>query len=90
MIIEFILHIFLGLINFILSLFTLPGMPTSVLNAINSAVPFMTLPVSIVKTYVGDEFFVSLLNLVILLISFNILLRPAIWLYNKIRGSGGS
>lgn len=88
MIIQFILSIFFGLINFILSLFTLPGMPAPVLNAFNAVIPFMTLPISIIKTYVGDAFFVSLLNIVIILVVFNSLLRPGMWLYNKIRGSG--
>lgn len=88
MIIQFILSIFFGLINFILSLFTLPGMPAPVLNAFNAVIPFMALPISIIKTYVGDAFFVSLLNIVIILVVFNSLLRPGMWLYNKIRGSG--
>lgn len=87
MIIEFILSIFFGLINFILSLFTLPGMPSVVLNSFNEVVPFMTLPISIIKTYIGDAFFVSLLNLLIIIVVFNSLLRPGMWLYNKIRGS---
>ncbi len=88
MIIEVLLFIFFGLINFILSLFTLPGMPSVVLNAINAVIPWITLPVSIIKTYVGDSFFNSLLNLVILVIIFSVSIRPALWLYNKIRGSG--
>lgn len=88
MIVEFILSIFFGLINFILSLFALLGMPAPVLNAFNEVIPFMTLPISIIKTYVGDAFFIGLLNILIALIVFNSLLRPGMWLYNKIRGSG--
>lgn len=88
MIIQFILTIFFALINFILSLFTLPGMPAPVLNAFNAVIPFMTLPIAIIKTYVGDAFFIGLLNILIALIVFNSLLRPGMWLYNKIRGSG--
>lgn len=88
MIIEFLINIFLGLIGFILSLFSLPGMPAPVLGALDSAIPFMTLPVSILRTYAGDAFFAGLMNLVLLLFAFSILWRPAMWLYNKIRGSG--
>lgn len=88
MIVQVILIIFFGILNFVLSLFTLPGMPTVLLNALNAVIPFITLPISIIKTYIGDAFFVILLNVVLLLITFNVLIRPGVWLYNKIRGSG--
>lgn len=88
MIVQVILIIFFGILNFVLSLFMLPSMPTVLLNALNAVISFITLPISIIKTYVGDAFFVSLLNVVLLLITFNVLIRPGMWLYNKVRGSG--
>lgn len=88
MIVQVILIIFFGILNFVLSLFMLPSMPTVLLNALNVVTSFITLPISIIKTYVGDAFFVSLLNVVLLLITFNVLIRPGMWLYNKVRGSG--
>lgn len=88
MIVQVILIIFFGILNFVLSLFMLPSMPTVLLNALNVVISFITLPISIIKTYVGDAFFVSLLNVVLLLITFNVLIRPGMWLYNKVRGSG--
>lgn len=88
MIFELIIGAFFSVLNFIFSFMALPAAPLIFVDAINSVVPFMAVPIAVVRVYVGEQFFVAMITLIIAAFSLFILLRPAMWLYNKIRGAG--
>lgn len=89
MIVQLIIDAFLSILNFIVGLIHLPAAPLVWYDAINKVLPFFAIPVSVLRTYVGPQFFDAMLLMVSLAIAISITLRPSMWLYNKIRGSGG-
>ena len=89
MIIEFILSLFFGILNFLLGLFSIPAAPVVFVDAMSKAIPFLATPVAIVRIYVGEQFFSAMITMIATAFSLFVLLRPGMWLYNKIRGSGG-
>lgn len=89
MIVMFILSFIVAVIKLILSLILIPAAPLVFLNAINNIVPFFAFPIVVLRNYIGDTFFITMLVMIVTSITVFIGIRPAIWFYNKIRGSGG-
>lgn len=89
MIIAALLNIMFSIIGFVFSLFALPAYPLILQQAVNNVIPWFTYPIILLKTYVGETFFNTTLILIIALVVFRIAFHPAVWLFNKIRGSGG-
>lgn len=86
MIVMFILYFIVTIIKFILSLILIPAAPLVFLNAINNVVPFFAFPIVVLRNYIGDTFFSSILVMIVASITVFIAIRPAIWFYNKVRG----
>lgn len=89
MIITALLFLIFSILNFILGFIHLPAVPAAWHQAINGILPFFAAPVSVVRTYVGHQFFDAMIVMIGLAIVMLISVRPFMWLYNKIRGSGG-
>lgn len=88
MIIQFIITSFLGLLSFIFSLFTLPALPLAITQGIAGGIQFLSIPIGIVRNYVGDSFLSAVIYLSILFLTLVPTLKIAIFIYNKVRGSG--
>lgn len=88
MIVEFLLNLVLGILNMIFSLISLPATPAVVSGAISQVLPYIAFPVAVARVYIGERFFDAVFNLVIAAFVVMLTIRPALWLYNKIRGSG--
>lgn len=88
MIVELLLNLVLGILNMIFSLISVPATPAIVSGAINQILPYIAFPVAVVRVYVGESFFDAVFNLVIVALVVMLTIRPVLWLYNKIRGSG--
>ena len=86
MIVMFILHFIVSIIKFILSIILIPSAPLVLLNAMNNVVPFFAFPIVVLRNYIGDTFFSSMLVMIVTSITVFIAIRPAIWFYNKVRG----
>ncbi len=89
MIILWVLTVFVLVLKFIISLVSIPAAPLVFLNAINNVVPYFAFPIVVLKNYIGASFFTTMITLIITSLTLFIVLRPGIWFYNKIRGSGG-
>lgn len=88
MVIEFLLNLFFGLLNIIFALISIPAAPLEFTNAINNFLPYFGAPIAVIRTYVGEAFFTAIFTMVTAAFVVFISLRPGMWLYNKIRGSG--
>lgn len=86
MIVLFILHFIVVIIKFLLSLILIPAAPLVFLNAINNVVPYFAFPIVVMRQYIGDTFFATMLVMIVTSITVFIAIRPAIWFYNKVRG----
>ena len=86
MIVMFILYFIVTIIKFILSLILITSAQLVFLNAINNVVPFFAFPIVVLRNYIGDTFFSSMLVMIVTSITVFIAIRPAIWFYNKVRG----
>lgn len=89
MIVTALLFLLFSILNFILGFIHLPAAPAVWLDAMNKIIPFFAIPVSFLRTYVGPQFFDAMILMISLAVIMFISLRPSMWLYNKIRGSGG-
>lgn len=87
MIVLFILHFIVVIIKFLLSLILIPAAPLVFLNAINNVVPYFAFPIVVMRQYIGDTFFATMLVMIVTSITAFIAIRPAIWFYNKVRGN---
>lgn len=88
MIVEFLFNILFGVLNILFGLISIPAAPVMFVDAINSAVPFFAIPVAVIRVYVGEAFFTAMITMILTAFSLFVLLRPGMWLYNKIRGAG--
>lgn len=88
MIIEFIISVFLGIFNTIFGIISIPATPLVISNAINQILPYLTMPAAVARVYIGESFFDALISTIVIAFTAMITYRPALWLYNKIRGSG--
>lgn len=88
MVIEFLLNLFFGLLNIIFALISIPAAPLELTNAINNLLPYLVMPIAVIRIYIGESFFTAMFTMVIAAFVLFISLRPGMWLYNKIRGSG--
>lgn len=88
MVIEFLLNLFFGLLNIIFALISIPAAPLELTNAINNLLPYLVMPIAVIRVYIGEAFFTAMFTMVIAAFVLFISLRPGMWLYNKIRGSG--
>lgn len=86
MIVLFILHFIVVIIKFFLSLILIPAAPLVFLNAINNVVPYFAFPIVVMRQYIGDTFFATMLVMIVTSVTVFIAIRPAIWFYNKVRG----
>lgn len=86
MIVMFILSFIVVIIKFILSLILIPAAPLVFLNAINNAVPYFAFPIVVLRQYIGDTFFTTMLVMIVTSITVFIAIRPVLWFYNKVRG----
>lgn len=86
MIVLSFLHFIVVIIKFFLSLILIPAAPLVFLNAINNVVPYFAFPIVVMRQYIGDTFFVTMLVMIVTSITVFIAIRPAIWFYNKFRG----
>lgn len=86
MIVLFILNFIVVIIKFLLSLILIPAAPLVFLNAINNVVPYFAFPIVVMRQYIGDTFFATMLVMIVTSITVFIAIRPAIWFYNKVRG----
>lgn len=86
MIVLFFLHFIVVIIKFLLSLILIPAAPLVFLNAINNVVPYFAFPIVVMRQYIGDTFFATMLVMIVTSITVFIAIRPAIWFYNKVRG----
>lgn len=87
MIVLFFLHFIVVIIKFFLSLILIPAAPLVFLNAINNVVPYFAFPIVVMRQYIGDTFFATMLVMIVTSITVFISIRPAIWFYNKVRGN---
>lgn len=88
MIIEFLLNVFFGLLNVLFSLISIPAAPLELTNAINNFLPYFGIPIAIARVYIGEAFFTAMFTMITAAFVVFVSLRPGMWLYNKIRGSG--
>ena len=86
MIVMFILSFIVVIIKFILSLILIPAAPMVFLNAINNFVPYFSFPIVVLRNYIGDTFFTTMLVMIVTSITVFIAIRPVLWFYNKVRG----
>ena len=86
MIVMFILSFIVVIIKFILSLILIPAAPLVFLNAINNVVPYIAFPIVVLRNYIGDTFFTTMLVMIVTSITVFIAIRPVLWFYNKVRG----
>ena len=86
MIVLFFLHFIVVIVKFLLSLILIPAAPLVFLNAINNVVPYFAFPIVVMRQYIGDTFFATMLVMIVTSITVFIAIRPAIWFYNKVRG----
>lgn len=87
MIIMTILFGLMNLIIFIFSLFNIPTMPLAVTGAIADVTDFMSIPIGVIRNYVGDDFLSKILGVIIIYVLISPTMYIIVWLYNKIRGS---
>lgn len=88
MIVDAIISFFLGILSLIFGLVSLPATPAVVSGAIDQILPYIASPIAVARVYIGERFFDAVFNLVIAAFVVMLTIRPALWLYNKIRGSG--
>ncbi|MDO4773725.1 MAG: hypothetical protein Q4A37_01200 [Candidatus Saccharibacteria bacterium] len=88
MVIEFLLNLFFGLLNIIFALVSIPAAPLEFTNAINNLLPYFVMPIAVIRVYVGESFFTAIFTMILAAFVLFISLRPGMWLYNKLRGSG--
>ena len=86
MIVMFILSFIVVIIKFILSLILIPAAPLVFLNAISNVVPYFAFPIVVLRNYIGDTFFATMLVMIVTSITVFIAIRPVLWFYNKVRG----
>ena len=86
MIVMFILSFIVVVIKFILSLILIPAAPLVFLNAINNVVPYFAFQIVVLRQYIGDTFFITMLVMIVTSITVFIAIRPVLWFYNKVRG----
>lgn len=86
MLVMFFLNSLVFIIKFLLSLILIPAAPLVFLNAINNVVPYFAFPIVVMRQYIGDTFFITMLVMIVTSITVFIAIRPAIWFYNKFRG----
>lgn len=86
MIVMFILSFIVVIIKFILSLILIPAAPLVFLNAINNVVLYFAFPIVVLRNYIGDTFFATMLVMIVTSITVFIAIRPVLWFYNKVRG----
>ena len=86
MIVMFILSFIVVVIKFILSLILIPAAPLVFLNAIINVVPYFAFPIVVLRNYIGDTFFATMLVMIVTSITVFIAIRPVLWFYNKVRG----
>ena len=86
MIVMFILSFIVVIIKFILSLILIPAAPLVFLNAINNVFPYFAFPIVVLRNYIGDTFFATMLVMIVTSITVFIAIRPVLWFYNKVRG----
>lgn len=87
MIVLFFLHFIVVIIKFLLSLILIPAAPLVFLNAINNVVPYFAFPIVVMRQYIGDTFFATMLVMIVVGVTVFIAIRPVIWFYNKVRGN---
>lgn len=86
MLVMFFLNSLVFIIKFLLSLILIPAAPLVFLNAINNVVPYFAFPIVVMRQYIGDTFFITMLVMIVTSITVFIAIRPAVWFYNKFRG----
>lgn len=86
MIVMFILSFIVVVLKFILSLILIPAAPLVFLNAINNVVSYFAFPIVVLRNYIGDTFFTTMLVMIVTSITVFIAIRPVLWFYNKVRG----
>lgn len=86
MIIQAILVFIMMSITFMLSVFALPAMPLVVVDAINGVVGFFALPIGVIRNYVGDDFLIPVLYLLIIYVTFYPIWYMSTWIYQRVRG----
>lgn len=85
MIISAIIDIFLSVLTFILSLVSLPATPLALVQAINAVVGWISVPMGVVRNYVGDTFLVGIVAAITAYVFMTPIIHISIWLYQRIK-----
>lgn len=85
MILEYIILAFLWIIKFIFGLFQIPAAPLAVLQALNSVIQFMSTPIGVLRNYIGDTFFTSIIVVLIAYVLISPIIFIFIWIYKRIK-----
>ena len=86
MIVTHVILFLISLVTWLLTLVAFPAAPLFMTDAVNGVIGFLSIPIGLFRTILGDQFFVAVIGLLVAYVLMFPVLRIGLWVYKLIRG----